>query len=82
MNNVYTIKNLSYRVANNKIISDISCDINNACISVIKGPNGAGKTTLLKLIFGFLQPSSGMIIRNYDQNNMEISYFSESNFSK
>ena len=46
MNNVYTIKNLSYRVANNKIISDISCDINNACISVIKGPNGAGKTTL------------------------------------
>ena len=74
MNNVYSIKNLSYRVANNKIISDISCDINNACISVIKGPNGAGKTTLLKLIFGFLQPSSGMIIRNYDQNNMEISY--------
>ncbi len=74
MKNIYSINNLSYRLDSNEIITNISCDIKRGCISVIKGPNGAGKTTLLKLVFGLIQPSSGKIIRNFDQNNIEIAY--------
>ena len=53
------IRNLSYRIGNKQILSEIDLTLPAGKLSVLLGPNGAGKTTLLKLIAGLRAPSSG-----------------------
>lgn len=53
-------------------LSDINFTINRGDMVSIVGSNGAGKTTLAKLISGFIQPNSG-VIRIDGQDNKELS---------
>lgn len=54
-------KNLSVRIDNYEVLSDINLSIDHPTFSVIMGPNGAGKTTLLKTMLGVLRPFNGWI---------------------
>ncbi len=55
------INNVSVTRNNQKILHDISFDVNYGEHITIVGPNGAGKTTLLKCIMGLMTPNSGTI---------------------
>ena len=66
MNQIICIKGLNYFCNDKSIISNVTLDIYQDEITALRGPNGAGKTTLLKLMYGLLEPSSGYIIRNFN----------------
>lgn len=56
------IQNVSYKIGNAQILSDISAQIPKGKLTALIGPNGAGKSTLLRLI-GRLEPlQSGTVI--------------------
>ena len=74
MSIIFSANNLSYRVSNKLIIKNATFDIKKNMITIIKGPNGAGKTTLLKVLFGILEPSSGVIQRQFDAKQNELSF--------
>ena len=74
MNKIYTLENLSYKINNTYILNNVSCNIINNSITIIKGHNGAGKTSFLRLLYGLEKPTSGHVYRNFDHDNTEISY--------
>ena len=55
------VKNLSVVIKGNKIIENISFEVEKGDVVSIIGPNGSGKTTLLKVILGLIKPSNGEI---------------------
>lgn len=55
------LKNVSFGYSNEKIIDDISLDIEQGSMISISGENGSGKSTLLKLILGQLKAENGTI---------------------
>ena len=57
------ISDLSVRIGQRNILSDISVEIEDGKWTCLVGPNGAGKTTLLKSLLGSL-PYSGSITDN------------------
>lgn len=61
MENLLTVSNLSGGYYNQRVIKDISLNINRGDFLGIIGPNGSGKSTLLKLLTRVLPPQSGMI---------------------
>lgn len=49
--------------AGNHVLKEINCTIeHNSRIGLI-GSNGSGKSTLIKIMLGYLQPSSGVVLR-------------------
>ena len=74
MSTIFSANNLSYMSSNKLIIKNATFDIKKNMITIIKGPNGAGKTTLLKVLFGILEPSSGVIQRQFDAKQNELSF--------
>ena len=74
MNKIYTLENLSYKINNTYILNNVSCNIINNSITIIKGHNGAGKTSFLRLLYGLEKPTSGHVYRNFNHDNTEISY--------
>lgn len=54
-------ENVSYHIAGNDLVSEISLTVKPGEVLAIIGPNGAGKSTFLKLLSGELEPSSGNI---------------------
>ena len=59
---VIKIENLTFSYEREKILENLSLEIDKGEIISILGPNGAGKSTLAKLMCGFLRPDSGKII--------------------
>lgn len=58
-----TLQNITYDLPNGeRLINDISLDINQGKLTVITGPNGGGKTSLAKIIAGLYTVSSGKIL--------------------
>jgi len=58
---IFDVKNLSFIVRGQKILSDISLEILNAEYIAIIGPNGGGKTTLIRMLLGLEKPTTGEI---------------------
>ena len=54
---------------NEKVLDDISFNLNSDDFLCVLGESGSGKTTLLKLIAGLLIPDEGNIIINEDNQN-------------
>ena len=73
MNKIYTINQINYEIENKKIVHNLNCEIEEG-ITIINGPNGAGKTTFIKLLFGFIQPTSGNIIKHFNAMKTNISF--------
>lgn len=55
------VKNISHRIGEKTILSDISFEVNPGEFLVIIGPNGAGKTTLLRSLCKDFKPQQGSI---------------------
>ncbi len=62
--NIVSIRNLTFLRQNRKIFDGISLNIQRGKVTAIMGPSGTGKTTLLKLIGGQLIPNQGEVIVN------------------
>jgi len=58
---IFDVKNLSFSVRGQNILSNISLEIFSAEYIAIIGPNGGGKTTLIRLLLGLEKPTSGEI---------------------
>ena len=57
---ILKVENLNVQFDGNKIISDLSFEVNKGDITAVIGPNGAGKTVLFRALLG-LVPYSGKI---------------------
>lgn len=55
------LENVEFGYTSEKIIKNVSLDINQGSLVSISGENGSGKSTLLKLILGQLKADSGTI---------------------
>lgn len=55
------IKNLIVEAGGKKILSDITCSVEQGKITGLLGPSGAGKTTLFRTILGLIEPLSGSV---------------------
>ncbi len=55
------INNLSFSYDGEKVLENVTLDIEKEDFLCITGVNGAGKSTLVKVILGFLQPDAGYI---------------------
>jgi len=53
--------NITYRVGNRELISNVSLSFEPGKLHLIIGPNGAGKSTLIKVLARLLRPQSGTI---------------------
>lgn len=56
------VNNLSLRIKNDLILSDINIHVKKGEITGIVGRNGCGKTMLMKCITGFVKPTEGEVI--------------------
>ncbi len=61
------VKDLSFYYQKQKILENITFNLEKEDFLALIGPNGGGKSTLLKLILGILKPSSGDI-KIFSQN--------------
>lgn len=68
---ILQLENVSLKLDDRMILSDITFTLHAGEFVTIIGPNGAGKTTLLKIILGLLSPTTGKISR---QTNLKIGY--------
>ena len=55
----------SYPNSDTSALSDISVDLQRGKKYALIGPSGAGKTTFVDLCIGLLEPSNGLITRNF-----------------
>ncbi|NPD90292.1 MAG: ABC transporter ATP-binding protein [Asgard group archaeon] len=69
------IQNLSkvYTTNNTKAVDSLDLDIYKGEIFGLLGPNGAGKTTLIRMLVGLLKSSSGQILFNGEELNVNSS---------
>lgn len=58
------VKNLSKSFGRQKVLSNISFEVNPSEIFVIMGPSGSGKSVLLKNIMGLEHPDTGKVLIN------------------
>lgn len=61
MENILSVKNLSFSYGVADVLKDISFSIKAGSFVALAGPNGAGKSTLVKLILGLEKKSQGSI---------------------
>lgn len=59
--NIIEATNINFERNGQKILSDVSINIQKGLFTGIIGPNGAGKTSLLKTLLGIEKPLSGNI---------------------
>ncbi|OGQ08059.1 MAG: heme ABC exporter, ATP-binding protein CcmA [Deltaproteobacteria bacterium RIFCSPLOWO2_12_FULL_40_28] len=76
MMNAWKLKilSLSFQYDSHHIFSNLSWEILNGSLLVLKGSNGIGKSTLLKLIAGLLKPSDGFV--SFDSYQPKLAYYS------
>ncbi|MCD6433754.1 MAG: metal ABC transporter ATP-binding protein [Sulfurimonas sp.] len=58
---IFEVKELSFSVRGQKILSSISFEIFNSEYVAIIGPNGGGKTTLIRILLGLDKPTTGTV---------------------
>jgi ABC-2 type transport system ATP-binding protein len=72
MNSILEVKNIHKTFGKNKVLNDISIDVEKGKIFGLLGPNGAGKTTLIRIINQIIIADSGQII--FDGNPLKRSH--------
>ena len=59
---IISLKQISFKIAQEMILEDITFDIQKGEVLTITGPSGSGKSTLLKLIGSLFSPTEGTIV--------------------
>jgi len=74
MESYIKLRQVSYAYPKGRFsLHDVSLNLNQGEITVVKGLNGSGKTTLGKIIMGILIPSTGTIeIDGVDSNKLKL----------
>jgi iron complex transport system ATP-binding protein len=71
--NIISAKNITYKVKDKTILSDINLSIPQGSFTSIVGMNGSGKTTLLNLIANIIKATNGeILIKNKDINSYSV----------
>jgi len=70
---LFDIEDLSYSIANKKLLENFTTRIVQRDKIAIVGANGSGKSTMLKLMLGDIKPDSGVI----KQGEFKIGYFDQ-----
>ena len=73
-----TANNITFRVGNKVLISNISLSFAPGKLHLIIGPNGAGKSTLIKVLARLLRPQVGTV----DYDGVDVSQTSELKLAK
>ena len=73
-----TASNITFRVGNKPLISDVSVSFAPGKLHLIVGPNGAGKSTLVKVLARLLRPQTGRI----EYERLDVSATSEAELAK
>ena len=60
--NVISLENISVDFGSERVLNNISLNIEDKEFITLLGPSGCGKTTTLRLIAGFLEPSEGKVL--------------------
>lgn len=60
--NKLEVKNISKSFGDNKVLKDISIELNQGEIVCLLGVSGSGKTTLFNIISGLLTPDKGQVL--------------------
>ncbi|MDD3241779.1 MAG: ABC transporter ATP-binding protein [Bacilli bacterium] len=81
MKNIIEINKVSLCYQNNKVISNMSINIEKGDYVAIIGENGTGKSTLIKSILGLKKVDEGKIKFNYLKRN-EVGYLPQKNTSQ
>lgn len=72
MSNLLKTEQLSYQVAGQQLLKNVSVSFEKASHTTITGPSGSGKSTLLKLLASLLSPTTGTItFQDQDISTME-----------
>ncbi len=53
------VENLSKRIGQREIVTDLTFDVEHGEIYGFLGPNGAGKTTTIRMLVGLIRPTRG-----------------------
>ena len=70
---VIELKNVNKKFGNLRAVNNISLEVKKGEVIGLVGPNGAGKTTTLKMIARVIRPSSGeILIQNLNGNMQNI----------
>ncbi|MGB9181514.1 MAG: heme ABC transporter ATP-binding protein [Pyrinomonadaceae bacterium] len=70
--------NITFRVGNRALISEVSARFASGRLHLIIGPNGAGKSTLIKVLARLLRPDTGKV----EYEGKDIRHASESDLAK
>lgn len=62
MKNKLELKNINLTLEKNKILKNISLELNDGEIACLLGPSGCGKTSLLRIIAGLEERSTGEVL--------------------
>ena len=68
------VKDLSLKIKNETILSDINLHIVKGKITGLVGRNGCGKTMLMKCITGFVRPTTGEVVFNEKRIGEDIDF--------
>lgn len=71
------INNLSLKIKNDVILSNINLHIKKGKITGLVGRNGCGKTMLMKCVTGFVKPTGGEVIFNGKKIGEDIDFPSD-----
>ncbi|HKR21954.1 MAG TPA: heme ABC transporter ATP-binding protein [Pyrinomonadaceae bacterium] len=73
-----TADNITFRVGNKSLLSEISVTFAPGKLHLIVGPNGAGKSTLIKVLARLLRPLSGTV----EYEGVDVAHTSEAELAK
>ncbi len=62
--NKLKVNKITKKYLNNKVVSNVSIEVNTGEVIGLLGPNGAGKTTCFYMITGLIKPDEGKIFIN------------------
>ena len=62
--NKLNINKITKQYLNNRVVSNVSIEVNTGEVIGLLGPNGAGKTTCFYMITGLIKPDKGKIFIN------------------
>lgn len=58
------IENISKSFGNNRVVDNVSLEVEDKDFSILLGPSGCGKSTILRMIAGLIMPDEGTISLN------------------